>query len=238
MSSSNRWEEIYEELRDQIITGHFPSGSVFPTNLELMTKYKVHSTTIQSAVNALIRDGLVLSQGKSMPRLVRDIPHRSINYRKGGFRNEFGKIASANVLNLQLLTQKKEIPESFKSELSIPTLFYHTEQCLDGLLVSVSKAYIPNRVPLQELHKLMKQANASLYGSLEYLGFKPVSCEEYLIADFATQDERVALKLPKNSSIPVVRIIRKTFDHQKELVELCSLIYRADCYQFQYQFDF
>lgn len=234
----SRWEEIYLELRDEIITGVYEPGSEFPTNAELMRKYKVHSTTIQSAINALINDGLLISQGKKSPRIVRNTPIRSRNYRKGGFKSEFGKISSKNVLGLQILHQKKDIPQAFQSELHTPVLFYHTEQFLNHLLVAVSKAYIPNCVPLKELYKLMKQADASLYGSLEYLGFKPTSCEESLICDFATIQERQVLHLPKNSTIPVVRIIRKTFDSNKQIIEICSLVYRADCYEFAYQFNF
>ncbi len=84
----------------------------------------------------------------------------------------------------------------------------------------------------------MKQAGGSLYGSLEYLGFKPTSCEEIVTCDFATSEERKELRLPKNSNTPVVRIIRKTFDANKQLVEICPLVYRADLYEFAYQFDF
>ncbi|WP_093228066.1 GntR family transcriptional regulator [Thermoflavimicrobium dichotomicum] len=39
--SKSVWEEIYEELRDQIISGKIPPDSAFPTNLELMKKYNV-----------------------------------------------------------------------------------------------------------------------------------------------------------------------------------------------------
>ncbi|WP_044640948.1 GntR family transcriptional regulator [Risungbinella massiliensis] len=233
-----RWEQIYLELRDQIITGVFQPGSEFPTNAEFMRKYDVHSTTIQSAINALINDGLVLSQGKKAPRIVRKAPTRARYYRKGGFSSEFGNVSSKNILALQILQKKEEIPESLQQELSSPVLFYHTEQFLNQELVAVSKAYIPNHIPIRKLHKLMKQAGGSLYGSLEYLGFKPTSCEEIVTCDFATSDERKELRLPKNSNTPVVRIIRKTFDANKQLVEICPLVYRADLYEFAYQFDF
>ncbi|MGA9175177.1 MAG: GntR family transcriptional regulator [Thermoactinomyces sp.] len=237
-----KWEEIYEDLKERILSGKMPSGSPFPSNLDLLQEYKARSTlTIQQAVNQLIKEGLVISdgkRGKHAQRTVRVIPTRSINYRRGGFSKEFGQIASKNVLALRILDQKKDIPEALHSEISIPALFYHTEQMLNCVIVAVSKAYIPNRVPLNELYKLMKQANASLYGSLEYLGFKPVSCQENLICDFATKEERDALHLPKNSNIPVVRLTRKTYDANKQLVEICPLVYRADVYEFAYQFDF
>lgn len=234
----NKWEAIYIEIKDQILTGVYQPGSEFPTNADLMKKYNVHSTTIQLAINALINDGLILSQGKKSPRIVRKIPTRARNYRRGGFSSELGKISSKNILDLQILSKKEEIPVSLQQELTAPVLFYHTEQFLNQDLVAVSKAYIPSRIPIKKLYKLMKQANGSLYGSLEYLGFKPTSCEEIVTCDFATSEERKALRLPKNSNTPVVRIIRKTFDANSQLVEICPLIYRADLYEFAYQFDF
>jgi GntR family transcriptional regulator len=236
-----KWNEVYEVLKERITSKEWPPGFQIPSNLELVKEFNAKSTlTIQQAINQLINEGLIQSKGrgKHAKRTVRAIPTRSMNYRKGGFSKEFGKKASKNVLDIRILQQKKEIPESVQSEISHPALFYHTEQLLDGQLVAVSKSYIPNRVPTKDLLKLMEQANASLYGSLEYLGFKPVSCEEFLICDLATEEEQKALHLPKNSNIPVVRLKRKTYDAKKELVEICLLTYRADVYEFAYQFDF
>lgn len=236
-----KWEEIYDVLKERITSKEWPPGFQIPSNLELVEEFQAKSTlTIQQAINQLIKEGYIQSsgRGKNAKRTVRSIPNRSVNYRKGGFSKEFGKRSSKNVLDLRILQQKKEIPESIQPEISHPALFYHTEQLLDGQLVATSKAYIPNRVPTKELFKLMEQANASLYGSLEYLGFKPVSCEEFLICDFATAKERKDLHLPKNSNIPIVRLTRKTYDEKKEIVEICQLLYRADVYEFAYQFEF
>jgi GntR family transcriptional regulator len=236
-----KWEEIYDVLKNRILSKEWSPGFQIPSNLELVKEFDAKSTlTIQQAINQLIKEGLIQSKGrgKHAKRTVRAIPMRSVNYRKGGFSKEFGKRSSKNVLDIRILQQKKEIPESLQSEISHPALFYHTEQSLDGQLVAVSKSYIPDRVPTKELFKLMEQANASLYGSLGYLGFKPVSCEEFLICDFASAKEREELHLPKNSNIPVVRLTRKTYDEKKEIVEICQLLYRADVYEFAYQFDF
>jgi GntR family transcriptional regulator len=234
-----KWEEIYEVLKNRILSNEWPPGFQIPSNLELVKEFDAKSTlTIQQAINQLIKDGLIQSQGrgKHAKRTVRVIPMRSVNYRKGGFSKEFGKRSSKKILDIRIL--QKDVPEALQDEITHPALFYHTEQLLDGQLVAVSKSYIPNRVPMKELFKLMEQANASLYGSLEYLGFKPVSCEEFLICDLATEEEQKALHLPKNSNIPVVRLKRKTYDAKKELVEICLLTYRADVYEFAYQFDF
>lgn len=236
MGKGNRWEEIYEDLREKIISGTFPAGSKFPTNLDLMREYNAHTVTLQTAVNALIRDGLVISKGKKSPRMVRTSKTRS--KRGTGFSGDHGKKARKNVLELKMLTSPKDIPEEYRSELDRPTIYYHNEQFVDDTLLAVSRSYISNIPKIKELYKLLDRAGASLYGSLDYLGHKPTTCEESLIADIGTKTEKQELQLPSSSTIPVIRIIRKVYDPQDKLIELCFLICRADCYEFDYRFKF
>lgn len=239
MAKGNRWEEIYEDLRDKIISEDILPGEKFPTNLDLMKQYNAHTVTIQAAVNALIRDGLVISQGKKSPRTVRTTQIRS--KRGAGFSGDHGKKARKNVLELKMINSRKDLSKNYPDNLDVldvPAVYYHNEQFMDDTLLAVSRSYIPNIPKIQELYKLLNQAGASLYGSLEYLGHKPTTCEESLIADIGTKKEKQELQLPPSSTIPVIRIVRKVYDPQDKLVELCFLICRADCYEFDYKFSF
>lgn len=56
-------KRIYIELKKRIETGIYPVGENFPSNFELMVEFDVHSATIQSAVNLLIKEGMVISFG-------------------------------------------------------------------------------------------------------------------------------------------------------------------------------
>jgi GntR family transcriptional regulator len=233
-----KWEEIYEDLKHQIISGKMPPGSPFPTNFELQKRYNAQTVTIQQAVNELIRNGFVLSQGRGRgaQRTVRKPPIRSP--RTGGFSGEHGKKARKNVLELRKILSKKEMPEVCKEDIPLPSLYYHNEQFIDGVQVGVSRSIIPGNVPIDPLYHLLCKAGASLYGSLEFLGHKPVSCEESLIADLPTTAERNELHVPQGWTMPIIRMLRKTYDDKGNLVELCYLLYRADCYEFSYKFDF
>lgn len=237
MGKGNRWAKIHEEIRDQILSGELEPGSTIPTNLELSTKYQVHSGTIQTAIKALIQDGLIIAKGRKSPRTVRVIPNRS--KRAAGFSADHGKKARKNILALEIL-EGKDIPESVRADIqsSVLVLYYHNEQFSDNTLLSVSRSYIPNTLPLEELRALLEKPEASLYKSLEDLGHKPTTCRESLIADICSKTEKEELHLPTSSNIPVIRIIRKVFDQNNQLIELCHLISRADCYEFDYQFNF
>jgi GntR family transcriptional regulator len=235
MGKGTRWNEIYEDLKDQIISGSLEPGSPIPTNLELSSKYRAHTGTIQTAIKALIQDGLIIATGRKSPRLVRTIPKRS--KRASGFSSDQGSKARKNVLALEML-QGEDIPHEIRDDLKSSTalLFYHNEQFVDDNLLAVSRSYIPDFVNLDELYSLLQQPGASLYASLEKLGSKPTTCHESLVADIASKQEKEELHLPAGSNIPVCRLVRKVYDQHDQLVELCFLLCRADHYEFDYKF--
>lgn len=233
MGKGNRWITIYEDIREQILNGKLKPGAEIPTNLELSTKYKVHTGTIQTAIKALIQDGLIISKGKKSPRTVRIKPTRS--KRSGGFSSDHENQARKKVLALEILDQNLPIPLQKYKE----ALYYHTEQFLNENLVAISRSYIPDTVPLQDLHQLLyKKPSASLYQSLEQFGHKPTTCKESLVAEIASRSDKVELHLPESINIPIVRIERKVYDQHDQLIELCFITCHADYYLFDYEFKF
>lgn len=233
---ATKWQELYQILRERIVNGVYSPGSDFPTNLELVQEFGLHTATVQAAVNALIREGFVLSSNKrAIRRKVRPIPYRM--KRKGGFSNDAkGKKYHKELLELKLITDAKDIPEEVLKEMQPPVLYYHHNQWLEDVLVAVSRSYIPNRIPLDKLENMLKQEGAGLYRSMRALGFNPSMCEEALIASSATHQDNRDLQMPPNSSITVAHITRKVFDDDGNLLEYCFLTDRADCYVFEYRF--
>lgn len=64
-SPVTKYSKIHQELRDGIVKGLFPEGSLLPTEAELMDTYGVSRTTVRTAISMLVKDGLVESrQGK------------------------------------------------------------------------------------------------------------------------------------------------------------------------------
>lgn len=236
MTRRSKWEKLYETLKHRIESGYYKPGQDFPTNKEIQKEFDLHTVTIQTAVNKLIAEGLVFSSGqRNIPRKVRPIPHRT--RRKGGFTNDTkGKKAHKELIELRILTDPKRIPEEVLKEMQPPVLYYHHNQWLDGVLIAVSRSYIPNLLPLEKLEHMLKQEGARLYLSMKALGFNPVMCEEELIAGPSTEQENIDLQVPPNSSITVARIVHKVFDDKGNLLEYCFLIDRADSHVFEYRF--
>lgn len=230
-----RWQDIYQVLRDRIVNTEYAPGSEFPTNLELMKEFESHSSTIQNAVNNLIRDGLIFSQGSnSNRRRVRPIPYRSS--RKGDFVEEHGDPGKEVLIDIKIVYEDEELPVDIAREFKAPVLYYKTKQYRDNILVAVTESFIPDVLPLKELRTMLKEPDAMIYDCMKKLGSDPVDCQENLVASLASTVESEELELPKHSSIPIVRITRKAFEADGKLVQICKLIDRADCYEFEYKF--
>jgi GntR family transcriptional regulator len=233
--STSKWNEIYQQLKQRILNSEYRPGQDFPTNLELIQEFKVYENTIQKAVTALIREGLVLSGQKNVRRKVRPIPHRST--RKGGFSSDTGgKKASFEIIQLELLIKAELLPQEVLQVMEPPVLFYHTHQWLEGVLVAVSRSYIPHTLPIESIKTSLGTDKKGLYLSMREHGFYPAICEESLLVMSPDENENTQLQLPKNSNIPHVHITRQVFDQREQLLEYCFLVDRADCYRFQYRF--
>ncbi len=66
-------DRVYADIRRRIELGQWPPGSRLPSTRELATEFRVSTTTVEWAVNWLLREGrLVGQQGKG--RFVADNP--------------------------------------------------------------------------------------------------------------------------------------------------------------------
>lgn len=231
MPESMNWQDIAAVLRERIQSGQLKPGQKFPTNMELMKEFGVYVSTIQNAVNALIREGLVISPGSgNKRRLVRPLNERST--RRGGFLTEFGSRAKIDILEMKVVRSAAKLPPGAAEVLRPPVLVFKTRQWRDNIPVALSCSYIPGTLPVKELKSLLAKQDVDLYMAMKTLGLKPATCEESLIAAAATPEEERDL----HGSPIVVRITRKVFDEYGNLLELCYLTDRADCYEFVYRF--
>ncbi|TCS93488.1 GntR family transcriptional regulator [Hazenella coriacea] len=231
--AKSKWKEIYQVLKQRIVTGEYQAGQEFPTNFELMKEFEVHAATIQNSVNALIRDGYIASAGSTnIRRTVCDL--NTFPVRRGGFRDEHSK-GTKEVLQMEIIQDASLLPEN-ESQLKPPVLYYYTRQWKDDQVVAISESFIPQCIPLDKLKEELQAPEARLYETMKSFGQKPNVCVETLVAATPTSDEQEKLQLDEPT--PVVRITRKVYDHKNKLLEYCKLTDRADCYQYTYRVPF
>lgn len=64
-NKKTKYFEIYNQIRQDIMSGKYPRGSFLPTENELMSKFNVSRTTIRNAVKLLKSDNLLrVTQGR------------------------------------------------------------------------------------------------------------------------------------------------------------------------------
>ncbi|MFZ5634686.1 MAG: GntR family transcriptional regulator [Bacillota bacterium] len=226
-----KFEDIADILRLRILTGQLMPGQDFPTTTELLREFGGTINTVQEAVRALIQEGLVITYGSgSRRRIVRPINQRTI--RKGGFSTEFGDDTRVELIELDIINKPKGLPPTVLDLMKPPLLLYRTRQFRGEMPVALSVSYIPGTLPIKKLKDMLENPANELYQSMKSIGLKPCYCEESLIAAKTTAEEETALY----GAAIVQRIKRKVFDPEGNLLELCFLTDRADCYEFVYQF--
>jgi GntR family transcriptional regulator len=235
LARKSKWEDIAAVIRSRITSGELEQGGPFPTNFELMKEFDVHIGTAQNAVNALINEGLVITHGSgTQKRTVRRLIDRSV--RVGGFMTEYKDRGRQKILWLGIINNSNELPEYVLNDMQLPVLMYKTLQLRDDVPVAISTSYLPNTFRLNYLYDLLYNPKNELYEIMRTLGFNPINCQESLIIDHASPDECNLFTFPETNSLTVVRITRKVYDDEGNLLELCKLTDRADAYEFVYHF--
>lgn len=155
-----------------------------------------------------------------------------------GFGKHHGKKATKKLIELRMIKTPNDLPKTIRHELQPPMLLYNVVQILDHQPLAISRSYLPNSLPLDDLEKILEEVKQdptlSLYKTLESLGRKPATCEEHLTAEMPTSDETALLEI--SSNIPVIQVTRRTFDTSGYLVEFCLMTLRADAHQLTYRF--
>lgn len=238
MARKNKHSEISNILRQRITSGLYKSGDDFPTNIELKEEFESSLNTIHQAVYPLIQEGLVVTYGSgNNKRKVRDIV-LGRSERSMGFIREYKGRSKQTIISLSIFTPNtiNQAPEKVIGLIEAPFLRYKTLQLRDGVPVAISDSYIPNIVSLIDLMDHLGDSNNELYDTLTSMGISLSTCEESLVVDWSTDNECELFGLPPGNNLQVVRIKRKVYDKNNNLIELCYLVDRADAYEFTYKF--
>ena len=227
-----KWDEIYKILLNDINTGLFAPGQELPSAEELAFIHGVSRSTIQKAYNKLASDGYIITLFEHFDRKRIVMPEIKPSLRTAGFRDDNKDNHTAFVESLLLEIVPKPV-EPIKDEMGDPVLHHLTRQWRNHIPVAISSSYVSPTVPLEDL-KLLLTEGKELYHSLRTLGFNPSTCTETLVARMATEDDMKYLYGPP---IIIAEIVRRVFDENNNLLELCYLKDRADSYIFSYKFS-
>jgi GntR family transcriptional regulator len=222
---------IYFQLenifREKIKSGEWKNGERIPSESALCKTFNVSRNTVRKAIGDLINEGvLYIEQGKGT-----FVTQQIFNYpteRLFGFSEEMKKKhirPGAKILEKKAITAPKDVERILRT----PTVYRIKRLRLaDGKPIAIEDAYLPE----SRFENLIDgfSDNMSLYETLKTrFGVQPFRAVETIEASMPTETERLLLKIKKG--VPLLRICRKTFLRNGEIIEFVKAAYRSDVYR-------
>ena len=200
--------KLYELLRKHIAEGHYPEGSLLPSENELCSIHQVTRPTVRQALSRLAGEGYILKhQGKGS--IVRSLP-------KGiGILSIHGTTSGVGKRNLETKQISKpeaiQWPEDFSFELTelekeSGCVMLERSRILDGAPVLYEISYLPNINIPRFTQKSFE--NKSLFDVMRtHYGIEVTGGQQKIMAITASDSISQYLQCPIGA--PILKLLRK-----------------------------
>ena len=224
--------KIESDFKNKILSGHYKSGDILPSERELIDIYKVSRLTARAAVDRLATDNLVVKiQGKGT-----FVATPKLKYRMGPLYSSGEEILmqyyeiKTKVLNLKIIIPNKIVKECLELQEKEKTLYLERLRCADSTPVALIKSYLPYKY----VHniELVDFTDKSLYQTLENsYGLQLHKAQETIEAVKA--DTRSANLLGIKPGTPLLLDHRITYLIDGKIIEYEIVKYRSDIYKYR-----
>jgi len=224
------YQQIYTQLRDEIISGVRPIGSLVPTEHEIVAHYNVSRTTAKLALNKLADQKFVARKRKvgtgvisrsNMQPIVANISSALETLAA------FGRNTRVSVIKIATEPAGEPASTLLEVEPGTPLLRIDRLRWLDGAPLGFTMAYMSEAtrrtLPLTELE------NVPLVTMMLEAGHVIGSAKQTIAAVLA--DKSTAAFLDMHPMEPLLRITRSYRDESGCPLLLTRAFYRADRYQ-------
>lgn len=163
-----KYKEIAAQLRQQILDGSYPPGSLLPTEQQLCALHQVSRQTIRTALQSLADEGMILRRQGSGSRVLELQefplpPQRTIaiittnitDYIFPGVLREAEAVFSANNCATLLYATSNQVSQERRILLDLLS-----QKKIDGILVEGTKTALPN--PNLDLYRKLQARNIPL----------------------------------------------------------------------------
>ncbi|TRO56211.1 GntR family transcriptional regulator [Streptomyces sp. IB201691-2A2] len=238
-------QKIAAGLRRQITRGDLAPGAQLPSTPALMEQYGVAGTTIQKALLMLKEEELLLGQpGKGvfvkgstqqaispavyMPPAATGEPYRWIS--EAEKRSQRG---SSKLLEVAVVTPPYEVARALGLEEGGQSLLRKQILLLDEEPTELTRSYYPLELAegtaMME-HRRIRGGTPTL---LSELGHPPREFVDEVSSEIPTEEEVVALELPKD--MPVMLTFRIVYSDDERPIEVSLLAKAAHRYRMRYR---
>ena len=225
--------QLANELRNYIQSGNWNIGDLFPTDREIMEKYKVSATTVRRAVKQLVSEGWIERRpGKGS--FIKKEPIKEELSKLTGFFEEVaskGLVPKAEVLSIEEVEVNDKLLQIFPelkllNELKL-VLIRKLHKINDKKVVYVSSFWKSEHGAELAKYDL---SNTGVYEIVNrFLNVQLEKAEETIFAKSATKEEATVLDIKKGD--PVLIMQRLTYQGD-EPVEFAYNVYKADRYRY------
>ncbi|MER6253629.1 GntR family transcriptional regulator [Streptomyces sp. NPDC001584] len=245
--SRSAHQKIAAKLRRQITRGDLPPGAQLPSTPVLMEQYGVAGTTVQKALQMLKEEQLLVGQpGKGvfvqggtqqsispevyMPPAGAGQPYRWIS--EADKRSQRG---SVTLLNVAVVTPPYEVRQALALDDDGQAVLREQILFLNDEPTELARSYYP--LGLAEGTAMMerRKIKGGTPALLAEKGFPPRAFVDEVSSEIPTEDEVVALELPKD--MPVMLTFRVVYSDDERPIEVSLLAKAAHKYRMRYRLN-
>jgi len=227
------YHQIFVQLRDEIVSGSRPHGSLVPTEQELSDTFGVSRITARRALDELALQHFVERKRRVGTRVIYDLPVRPIEADIGKAVDSlvtFGRKTKVTVLELT----REEVQDPVAALLGVPpgtrVMRAVRLRWLDGEPLGVTIAHVPEPLSFMITEKSLRRT--PILNLVQQSGREFGGAAQTIAAVSADPAMAAALKI--DSMAPLLRITRAFRDKGGEPMLLTQAYYRADRYQMRF----
>jgi len=226
-----RYYQLKEIIRERIIGGDWPPGSLIPSERELCEQYGISRMTARRSISELAHEGLLYrEQGKGTyvgrPKIAQQL------LRLTGFTEDMQareRRPGAKVLSAEMWPADEAAAERLRIKVGQPIYRLRRLRLADSEPLALETSCISfigcerlldNNLERDSLYQLLATT----------FDMPPLEAEQELEADLAGEEESRLLDVPIGS--PVLRTRRVTTTRRNQPVEFATSVYRGDKYRF------
>jgi GntR family transcriptional regulator len=236
MANSNRKRPLYDQLVDLLkgkIENEFEPDTLLPSERELVAQYGVSRTTVRQALQELEQMNYIYRRhGKGT--FVSDLRNHTTNlsgaYSFTDQMRSLGRIPETKILLYRVVEATKYFADKLNVNLGDKLIKIKRLRLADGIPMMLERTYLPFKLFLSLTEEHLAEKPLYEIFSEEY-GQVVKMAEEEFYAGIARINDSDFLDI--NEGMPVLNLIRTTYNAKNEIIEYTLSVARGD--QFKYK---
>lgn len=237
-----KFEEIADVLRARVAEGKYAPEKRLPGEDAMADEFSVSLTTVRSAVDALVAEGLLERRPRrgtfvrTYRRILRNANDRLASRQWGSGRDIWDADAAGRKRDVDRVeVTREEAPEDVATRLGTVDVWVRRRRYLiDGRPVQVATSYLPAALVDGTPITTPNTGAGGTYARLAEIGHAPAEFTERVIVRMPSQQEIKDLEL--GPATPVANIRREAVTDQGRIVEVNDMVCAGDAYVFQWRF--